>query len=42
MNDLYFLTPSSYSINSIEHIDDEQLSLSKRRKVSNETYLWHL
>ena len=32
----------SYSINIIEHINDEQLPLSKKRKVSNETYLWHL
>ena len=39
MNDLYFLTPLSYSINVIEHINDEQLPLSKKRKVSNETYL---
>ena len=38
----YFLIPLSYSINVIEHIDDEQLSLSKKRKVSNITYLWHL
>ena len=42
MNDLYFLAPLSYSNNSIEHIDDKQLPLSKKRKVSNETYLWHL
>ena len=42
MNDLYFKTPLSYSINVIEHIDDEQLPLSKKMKVSNETYLWHL
>ena len=33
MNGLYFLTPLSYSINSIEHIDDEQLLLSKKMKV---------
>ena len=25
MNGLYFLTPLSYNINVIEHIDDEQL-----------------
>ena len=25
MNGLYFLTPLSYSINAIEHIDDKQL-----------------
>ena len=37
-----FLTPLSYSINFIEHIDDEQLPLFKKRKVSNETYFWHL
>ena len=42
MNSLYFLTPLSYNINAIEHIDDEQLSLSKKRKVSNETHLWNL
>ena len=39
MNCLYFLTHLSYSINAIEHIDDKQLPLSKKRKVSNETYL---
>ena len=33
MNDLYFLTPLSYSINAIEYIDDEQLTLSKKMKV---------
>ena len=42
MKGLYFLTNLSYSINVIEHIDDEQLPLSKKRKVSNEDYLWHL
>ena len=42
MNGLYFLTPLSYSINVIKRIDDEQLPLFKKRKVSNETYLWHL
>ena len=42
MNGLYFLTPLSYSINFIEHINDKQLSLSKKKKVSNITYLWHL
>ena len=42
MNGLYFLTPLSNSINFIEHIVDEQLPLSNKMKVSNETYLWHL
>ena len=42
MNGLFFLIHLSYSINVIEHIDDEQLPLSKKMKVSNETYLWHL
>ena len=42
MNDLYFLSPLSYSINSIEYVDDKQLTLSKKKKVSNETYLRHL
>ena len=42
MNALYFLSPLSYSINDIEYTDNEQLSLSTKRKVSNETYLWHL
>ena len=42
MNGLYFLIPLSYSINVIEHIDDEQLHLSKKMKVSNITYLCHL
>ena len=32
----------SYSINVIEYTDDEQLTLSKKRKVSDITYLWHL
>ena len=41
MNDMYFLTPFSYSINFIEHIDDEQLPLSKKNKVLYESYLWH-
>ena len=42
INGLYFLTPVSYSINAIENTDDEQFPLSKKRKVSNETYMWHL
>ena len=42
MNNLYFLTPLSYSINVIEHTDEEQLPLYKKMKVSNVTYLWHL
>ena len=38
MNGMYFfLTPLLYSINVIKHIDDEQLLLFKKRKVSNET-----
>ena len=37
-----FLTPMSYSINAIENTDDEQFPLYKKRKVSNETYMWHL
>ena len=32
----------SYSINAIENTDDEQFPLSNKRKVSNETYMWHL
>ena len=32
-----FLTHLLYSINVIDHIDDEQLPLFKKRKVSNET-----
>ena len=42
INGLYFLTPMSYSINAIENTDDEKFPLSKKRKVSNETYMWHL
>ena len=42
INGIYFLTPMSYSINAIENTDDEQFPLSKKRKVSNETYMWHL
>ena len=30
---LYILTSLSYSINVIEHIDDEKLTLSKKMKV---------
>ena len=33
MHGLYFLTPLAYSINAIEHIDDEQLPLYKKMKV---------
>ena len=33
MNDLYFLTPLSYRINAIEYTNDEQLTLSKKKKV---------
>ena len=43
MNGLYFLFSMSYDINAIESIDnDEHDHLSKKRRVSNETYLWHL
>ena len=42
MNDLYFLTHLSYSINVIKYTNGKQLPLSKKKKVSNETYLWHL
>ena len=33
MNGLYFLTPFSYSINSIEYTDDEHLPLTKKMKI---------
>ena len=39
MNNLYFLSPLSYDINAIEIFENEQNHLSKKRKVSNETYL---
>ena len=43
MNGLYFLSPMSYDINAIESINnDEHDHLSKKMRVSNETYLWHL
>ena len=43
LNGLYFLSPMSYDINVIESINnDEHDHLSKKRRVSNETYLWHL
>ena len=43
LNGLYFLSPMSYDINAIESInDDEHDHLSKKMRVSNETYLWHL
>ena len=43
MNGLYFLSLMSYDINAIESInDDEHDHLSKKMRVSNETYLWHL
>ena len=32
----------SYDINSIEIVENEHNHLAKKRKVSNETYLWHL
>ena len=42
MNNLYFLSPLSYNINVIEIVENEHNHLAKKRKVSNETYLWHL
>ena len=42
MNNLYFLSPLSYDINSIEIVENEYNHLAKKRKVSNETYLWYL
>ena len=42
MNNLYFLSPLSYDINAIEIVENEQNDLAKKRKVSNETYIWHL
>ena len=42
MNNLYFLSPLSYDINDIEIVKNEHNDLAKKRKVSNETYLWHL
>ena len=42
MNNLYFLSPFSYDINVIEIVENENNHLAKKRKVSNETYLWHL
>ena len=42
LNDLYFLSPISYNINNIEIVDDDHNHHAKKRKVSNETYLWHL
>ena len=32
----------SYDINAIEIVENEHNHLAKKRKVSNETYLWHL
>ena len=43
MNGLYFLSPMSYDINAIESINNNEYDhLSKKRRVSNKTYLWHL
>ena len=42
MNNLYFLSPLSYDMNAIEIVENEHNHLAKKRKVSNETYLWHL
>ena len=42
MNNLYFLSLLSYDINAIEIVENEHNHLAKKRKVSNETYLWHL
>ncbi len=41
LDGLYYLSPLSYDINNIE-IMNEHDHLAKKRKVSNETYLWHL
>ena len=37
MNNLYFLSPLFYDINSIEIIENKQNHLAKKTKVSNET-----
>ena len=42
INNLYFLSPLSYDINVIEIVENEHNHLAKKRKVSNETYFWHL
>ena len=42
MNNIYFLSPLSHDINAIEIVENEHNHLAKKRKVSNETYLWHL
>ena len=42
MNNIYFLSPLSYDINAIKIVENEHNHLAKKRKVSNETYLWHL
>ena len=42
MNNRYFLSPLSYDINAIEIVENEHNHLAKKRKISNETYLWHL
>ena len=42
MNNLYFLSLLSNDINAIEIVENEHNHLAKKRKVSNETYLWHL
>ena len=42
MNNLYFLSPLSYDINATEIVENEHNHLAKKRKVSNETYLWNL
>ena len=42
INNIYFLSPLSYDINAIEIVENEHNHLAKKRKVSNETYLWHL
>ena len=42
MNNLYFLSPLSYDINAIEIVENEHNHLTKKMKVSNKTYHWHL
>ena len=42
MNNFYFLSLLSYDIKVIEIVENEHNHLAKKRKVSNETYLWHL
>lgn len=42
MNDLYCLSPLSYDANNFDIEDDKHWYIANKRKILNDTYLWHL